>query len=133
VQPDGLGFSQFKLRLSEWQKTSGRGLSMRQVHHASETVQGRLRWRHGRGDGRRCGARGADYRGLPAGFGADLRRGQLVTGDGRLAWRACLIDESSYQIKVVRQRQFASPNGSVPTASGRGLDRPQVAITVSLR
>jgi transposase len=39
VQPDGLGFSQFKLRLSEWQKTSGRGLSMRQVHHAGETVQ----------------------------------------------------------------------------------------------
>jgi hypothetical protein len=39
VQPDGLGFSQFKLRLSEWQKASGRGLSMRQVHHAGETVQ----------------------------------------------------------------------------------------------
>ena len=39
AQPDGLGFSQFKLRLSEWQKTSGRGLSMRQVHHAGETVQ----------------------------------------------------------------------------------------------
>ena len=35
----GLGFSQFKLRLSEWQKASGRGLSMRQVHHAGETVQ----------------------------------------------------------------------------------------------
>jgi hypothetical protein len=34
-----LGFSQFKLRLSEWQKASGRGLSMRQVHHAGETVQ----------------------------------------------------------------------------------------------
>jgi transposase len=39
VQPDGLGFSQFKLRLSDWQKASGRGLSMRQVHHAGETVQ----------------------------------------------------------------------------------------------
>jgi hypothetical protein len=39
VQPDGLGFSQFKLRLSEWQKASGRGLSMLQVHHAGETVQ----------------------------------------------------------------------------------------------
>jgi transposase len=39
AQPDGLGFSQFKLRLSEWQKASGRGLSMRQVHHAGETVQ----------------------------------------------------------------------------------------------
>ena len=37
--PHGLGFSQFKLRLSEWQKASGRGLSMRQVHHAGETVQ----------------------------------------------------------------------------------------------
>jgi transposase len=37
--PDGLGFSQFKLRLSEWQKASGRGLSMRQVHRAGETVQ----------------------------------------------------------------------------------------------
>src|ERR1700722_8325368 len=34
ADPDGLGFSQFKLRLSEWQKASGRGLSMRQVHHA---------------------------------------------------------------------------------------------------
>jgi transposase len=39
AQPDGLGFSQFKLRLSEWQKASGRGRSMRQVHHAGETVQ----------------------------------------------------------------------------------------------
>jgi transposase len=39
AQPDGLGFSQFKLRLSEWQKASGRGLSMRQVHRAGETVQ----------------------------------------------------------------------------------------------
>jgi hypothetical protein len=28
-----------KLRLSEWQKASGRGLSMRQVHRAGETVQ----------------------------------------------------------------------------------------------
>ena len=52
AQPDGLGFSQFKLRLSEWQKASGRGLSMRQVHHAGETVQVERR-RHGRGDGRR--------------------------------------------------------------------------------
>jgi len=34
-----MGFSQFKLRLSEWQKASGRGLSMRQVHRAGETVQ----------------------------------------------------------------------------------------------
>ncbi len=39
ADPDGLGFSQFKLRLSEWQKASGRGLLMRQVHHAGETVQ----------------------------------------------------------------------------------------------
>ncbi len=39
AHPDGFGFSQFKLRLSEWQKASGRGLSMRQVHHAGETVQ----------------------------------------------------------------------------------------------
>jgi hypothetical protein len=38
ADPDGLGFSQFKLRLSEWQ-TLGRGLSMRQVRHAGETVQ----------------------------------------------------------------------------------------------
>jgi transposase len=37
--PDCFGFSQFKLRLSQWQKASGRGLSMRQVHHAGETVQ----------------------------------------------------------------------------------------------
>src|SRR5271166_1004109 len=39
AHPDGFEFSQFKLRLSEWQKASGRGLSMRQVHHAGETVQ----------------------------------------------------------------------------------------------
>ena len=39
IHPDAMGFSQFKLRLSEWQKASGRGLSMRQVHHAGETVQ----------------------------------------------------------------------------------------------
>jgi len=39
AHPDGFGFSQFKQRLSEWQKASGRGLSMRQVHHAGETVQ----------------------------------------------------------------------------------------------
>jgi transposase len=39
AHPDGFGFSQFKLRLSQWQKASGRGLSMRQVHHAGETVQ----------------------------------------------------------------------------------------------
>ena len=39
AHPDGLGFSQFKQRLSEWQKASGRGLSMRQVHHAGETVE----------------------------------------------------------------------------------------------
>jgi transposase len=39
AHPDGLGFSQFKLRLSQWQTASGRGLSMRQVHHAGETVQ----------------------------------------------------------------------------------------------
>src|SRR5271165_4649359 len=30
AHPDGFEFSQFKLRLSEWQKASGRGLSMRQ-------------------------------------------------------------------------------------------------------
>ena len=39
ADPDGLGFSQFKQRLSDWQKASGRGLSMRQVHHAGETLQ----------------------------------------------------------------------------------------------
>lgn len=37
--PDGYEFSQFKLRLKEWQKRSGRGLSMRQVHRAGEAVQ----------------------------------------------------------------------------------------------
>jgi transposase len=37
--PDGYEFSQFKLLLSAWQKTSGRGLSMRQVHRAGEAVQ----------------------------------------------------------------------------------------------
>ncbi len=36
---DGYGFSQFKLLLKEWQKGSGRGLSMRQVHRAGEAVQ----------------------------------------------------------------------------------------------
>ncbi len=37
--PDGYEFSQFKLLLKEWQKSSGRGLSMRQVHRAGEAVQ----------------------------------------------------------------------------------------------
>jgi transposase len=37
--PDGYEFSQFKLLLKEWQKASGRGLSMRQVHRAGEAVQ----------------------------------------------------------------------------------------------
>jgi transposase len=39
AHPDGYAFSQFKLRLSRWQKSSGRGLSMRQVHRAGEMVQ----------------------------------------------------------------------------------------------
>jgi transposase len=39
AHPDGYEFSQFKLLLSRWQKSSGRGLSMRQVHRAGETVQ----------------------------------------------------------------------------------------------
>lgn len=37
--PDGYEFSQFKRRLKEWQKSSGRGLAMRQVHRAGEAVQ----------------------------------------------------------------------------------------------
>jgi len=37
--PDGYEFSQFKRLLKEWQKSSGRGLSMRQVHRAGEAVQ----------------------------------------------------------------------------------------------
>jgi transposase len=37
--PDGYELSQFKLLLREWQKGSGRGLSMRQVHHAGEAVE----------------------------------------------------------------------------------------------
>jgi transposase len=37
--PDGYEFSQFKLLLKQWQKASGRGLSMRQVHRAGEAVQ----------------------------------------------------------------------------------------------
>jgi transposase len=37
--PDGYEFSQFKLLLSAWQKASGRGLSMRQVHRAGEALQ----------------------------------------------------------------------------------------------
>jgi transposase len=37
--PDGYEFSQFNLLLSAWQKSSGRGLSMRQVHRAGEAVQ----------------------------------------------------------------------------------------------
>ena len=39
AQPDGYGLSQFNLLLSAWQKASGRGLSMRQVHHAGEALQ----------------------------------------------------------------------------------------------
>jgi len=38
-QPGGYEFSQFKALLAQWQKNSGRGLSMRQVHRAGETVQ----------------------------------------------------------------------------------------------
>jgi transposase len=37
--PDSYEFSQFKLLLKQWQKASGRGLSMRQVHRAGEAVQ----------------------------------------------------------------------------------------------
>lgn len=37
--PDGYEFSQFKRLLKEWQKGSGRGLSMRQVHRAGEAVE----------------------------------------------------------------------------------------------
>ena len=37
--PDGYEFSQFKLLLKAWQKDSGRGLSMRQVHRAGEAVE----------------------------------------------------------------------------------------------
>ncbi len=36
---DGYEFSQFKLLLKAWQKTSGRDLSMRQVHRGGEAVQ----------------------------------------------------------------------------------------------
>ena len=39
AHPEGYEFSQFKLLLSRWQKSSGRGLSMRQVYRAGETVQ----------------------------------------------------------------------------------------------
>jgi transposase len=37
--PDGYEFSQFKRLLAEWQKASGRSLSMHQVHRAGVTVQ----------------------------------------------------------------------------------------------
>jgi transposase len=37
--PEGYEFSRFNLLLSRWQKSSGRGLSMRQVHRAGESVQ----------------------------------------------------------------------------------------------
>src|ERR1700738_5189842 len=40
THPEGYEFSQFKLLLSQWQKASRRGLSMRQVHRAGETVEG---------------------------------------------------------------------------------------------
>lgn len=39
THPDGYEFSQFKLLLKEWQKDSGRDLSMRQIHRAGEAVQ----------------------------------------------------------------------------------------------
>ncbi len=39
AHPDGYEFSQFKEKLRLWQKASGRGLSMRQVHRAGEAVQ----------------------------------------------------------------------------------------------
>jgi transposase len=34
VHPDGYEFSQFKRLLAEWQKSAGRGISMRQIDHA---------------------------------------------------------------------------------------------------
>jgi transposase len=37
--PDGYELSRFKQLLKQWQKNSGRGLSMRQVHHAGEAVE----------------------------------------------------------------------------------------------
>ena len=37
--PDGYELSRFKQLLKDWQKGSGRGLSMRQVHHAGEAVE----------------------------------------------------------------------------------------------
>jgi transposase len=39
AHPDGYEFSQFNLLLSQWQKSAGRELSMRQVHHAGLAVQ----------------------------------------------------------------------------------------------
>ena len=39
AHPDGYELSQFKLLLKAWQKASGRGLSMRQVHRAGEAVE----------------------------------------------------------------------------------------------
>ena len=39
AHPDGYEFSQFKRLLKDWQKNSGRGLSMRQVHRAGEAVE----------------------------------------------------------------------------------------------
>jgi transposase len=39
THPDGYELSQFKLLLKAWQKASGRGLSMRQVHRAGEAVE----------------------------------------------------------------------------------------------
>jgi len=66
--PDGYAYSQFKLLLKQWQKNSGRGLSMRQVHRAGGQV-GELA--HGVGNLLIGELRGAEH-------GGSELRGQLV-------------------------------------------------------
>jgi len=86
VDPDGYEFSQFKLLLAQWQKSAGRELSMRQVHHAGVAVQVDYA-----GDTVSVMDEGAPREAqifvacLPAMLGVDLRGGDLVAEEPGLA------------------------------------------------
>jgi len=77
THPDGYEFSQFKLLLSRWQKSSGPQLVDASGAPCRRDRAGRLRGRHGDSDGWRGGASGADFCRLLAVLGIDLRGSDL--------------------------------------------------------
>ena len=70
AHPDGYGFTQF-CEYRRWRRSRPHGDAAPGAP-PRRGAAGRLRGRHGGGDGRRRGARGADLRGLPAVLGSDL-------------------------------------------------------------